>query len=443
MLRRGCLLILGLFGALFACYIVFFIHYFEWPGNLFAAGLGSLFAAMGLGGIGHLFWARRDTKAFRRAARKEPLVDGAVVVAAGPIRPLGFPLTSPFGQRPCVAYEYEVVQSSVPTGRGRTNGGGADLAGFAMAASIIDTPAGGVRLLGFPMLDEFPQTRTPGRELAERARAYAASAPFERVQGIGALQMFAAFDDALADADGVVRKDFRLKDDPIPYEQRRLGERIVEVGQQVCAVGRYDAAKRALVPKGATLNRLWPGTPDKVRATIVSTARSQAKLSLVFFGVSHVFLAAAFYLSETRYARQPAHAQASAIRLAIQNDDVAALERVVRQGANPNALDAFGDPVLLDVRKPAMVAALVRLGADVNVRDREDGSTALIRAVGDGDAERIRVLLAAGADVHAATKHGETALSAAVDNGRVEIAALLRAAGADTKAEPVERARPR
>ena len=46
MLRRGCALILGLFGALFALYFVFFTRYFEWPGNLFAAGLGSLFAAV-------------------------------------------------------------------------------------------------------------------------------------------------------------------------------------------------------------------------------------------------------------------------------------------------------------------------------------------------------------------------------------------------------------
>jgi hypothetical protein len=443
MLRRGCLIILALFLALFAVYFTVLTRYFEWPGNLLAAGLGSLFGAMGLGGIGHLIWARRDTQAFRRAARHEPFADGAVVVASGPIRPLGFPLTSPFGQRPCVAYEYEVVQASTPKGSGRTSGGGADLAGFALAASIIDTPAGGVRLLGFPMLDEFPQTRTPGRELAERVRAYAASAPFERVQGIGALQMFAAFDDALADADGVVRKDFRLRDDPIPFEQRRIGERIVEVGQQVCAVGRYDAAKRALVPRGATLNRLWPGTPEKVRATIVSTARSQATLSFVFFAVSHAFLAAAFYLSETRYARQPEHAQATALRIAIQDHDLAALERVVRQGANPNALDAFGDPVLLDVREPEMAAALIRLGANVDVRDRDDGDTPLIRAARMGITDLVRVLLAAHADVHARSKQGETALSVALANDRGDVVALLKAAGADVQGEPVERATPR
>lgn len=438
MLRRGCTLILVLFGALFALYFWFFTRYFEWPGNLFAAGLGSLFAAMGLGGLGHLVWAWRDTAAFRRADRKEPLVDGQLAVVAGPIRPLGVPVTSPFSTRPCVAYEYEVVQH-LPKTKGRHDAKQTDLAGFAMAASVVETPQGGVRLLGFPMLDEFPQSRTPGREVATRAREYAASAPFERMTGLGALRIFSEFDDALADADGAVRKDFRMSDDPIPFEQRTVNERVVDVGQQVCAAGRYDAGKRALVPRGATLNRLWPGTPEKVRKAIVGSARSQATLGFVFFAVSHAMLGAAFYMSETRYARETEADQASAIRLAIQHGDVAELERVVRQGASPNARDTYGDAPLLDVRDPAMAAALVRLGADVDVRHREDGDTPLIRAARMGIVDLVKVFLAAKADVHAATKDGATALSEAVRGGHEEVAALLRAAGADAADTPVER----
>jgi hypothetical protein len=444
MLRRSCLVLLALFGASFALYLAFFTRYFEWPGNLFAAGLGSLFGTAGLGGISHLYFGWRDARVFGRSAGREPFVDGATVVAAGPIRPLGAPLTSPFSGRPCVAYEYEVMEVSEHRPRGRGDGGGADLAGFAMAASIIETPAGGVRLLGFPMLDEFPKTYTPGPELADRVRAYAASAPFERLQGIGKLRMLGELDDALADADGIVRKDFRLTDDPIPFQQRRLGERVVDVGQQVCAMGRYDAAQRALVPRGVVINRLWPGTADAVRARIVREARSHAKTGVVMFAISHALLAVAFYLSETRYARQSEEAQARAIHMAIQNDDTAELERVVRRGANPNARWQSGDAVILDVRKAAMVAALVRLGANVNVREADTGSTPLIKAVGDGDAERIRVLLAAGADVNLATVHGMTALGFAEYTGRQDIVALLRAAGGEAKGEPpVERERPR
>ena len=42
----------------------------------------------------------------------------------------------------------------------------------------------------------------------------------------------------------------------------------------------------------------------EVRRGIVATARSQAVLGLTFFAVSHAMLGAAFYLSETRYARE-------------------------------------------------------------------------------------------------------------------------------------------
>jgi hypothetical protein len=443
MLRRSCLALVALFGATFALYFAFSTRYFEWPGNLFAGGLGSIFGTLGLGGMSHLIFVRRDTRAFRRAARREPFADGTIVAAAGPIRPTGLPLTSPFSQQPCVAYEYEVMAPSEATPRGRSEGTGADIAGFAMAASVIETPSGGVRLLGFPMLDEFPKTSTPGRELAGRARAYAASAPFERLAGIGKLRLLTELDEALTDADGIVRKDFRLRDEPIPYEQRLLGERVIAVGQTVCAVGYYDAARRGLVPRGATMNRLWPGTADTVRARLVADARSHARTGFVLFAISHAVLAAAFYLSETRYAWTSEREQASAMYSAIQNDDAAGLERIIRRGANPNAVDAFGDPVILGVQKAAMVTVLARHGANVNARERADGSTPLIKAVGDGDIERVRVLLAAGADVHAATKHGLTALSFADDIPRVEIAALLRAAGADPKGEPVERARPR
>lgn len=437
MLRRGCAVAAVLFGGLFAAYLAFFTGYFEWPGNVLAAGLGALFGGIGISGVGHLLWAWRDTAAFARAARLEPPADGQIVAAAGPIRPIGPPLTSPFGAVPCVAYEYEVLSQDRPR-RGRNAPRPCDLAGFAMAASTIETPHGAVRLLGFPVLDQFPQTYV-GPEARARAREYAATAPFEAAHGLGAMKVFAGFDDALTDADGNVRKDFRLTAGAIPFERRTLGERVVREGQQVCALGRYDAAQRALVPRGATLNRLWPGTPADVRRKIIGSARSQAKIALAFFAVSHAMLGIAFYMSETRHAREPEDRQASAIRLALQNNDVAALERAVRRGANPNARDRDGDAVLLEVREPAMAAAFVRLGADVDTRARGDGDTLLMRGARMGNVELVRVLLAARANVHAENAAGATALSDAIRGGHDEIATLLRAAGASAEGMLVER----
>lgn len=438
MLRRGCALIVVCFVALFAAYLAFFTRYFEWPGNLIAAGFGALFGGIGISSLGHVAWAWRDMRAFSRAARREPSADGQLVAAAGPIRPLGAPLTSPFSGQPCVAYEYEVLSEERP-GRGRRSSRPCDLAGFAMTAAAVETAHGGVRLLGFPILDQFPQERG-GPDARARAAQYAASTAFDEAsQGFRTLKLFAEFDDALADADGVVRKDFRLTAGPIPFERRVIRERVVRPGQQVCALGRYDAEKRALVPRGATLNRLWPGTLDSVRRRVVAATRSQTLVGLSFFLVSHAMLGAAFYLSETRHAREPEDRQASVIRTAVQDNDVAALERAVRRGANPGARDTFGDVALLDVRDPAMAAALVRLGADVDARAREGRDTLLIRAARMGNVALVNVLLAARANVHVQSATGATALGEAIRGGHEEVAALLRAAGATTDDVPLER----
>jgi hypothetical protein len=436
-IRRGCTIILVVWGAMFALYLWFFTGTFEWPGNLIAAGLGSLFGAIGIGGIGTLYYARRDRAAFRRAERRQAPADGDLAVVAGRIRPLGAPLTSPLGGRPCVAYDYEVVVTHKhQKGQDTTQ---ADLAGIALAPSVIESSDTSVRLFGFPLLDEFPRESHQGHTALARVRAYAAATRFDEMRGLAKVRLMTELEDAIADADGAVRKDFRLSAEEIPFESRQLRERIVEVGQEVCAIGFYDAERRALVPRGSMPNRLWPGTMASVRKDVVSTARTQVVVGFLFFAVSHAMLGAAFYLSETRYARQSEARQASAIRSAVQDDDVAALERVVRQGANPNARDTFGDAVLLDVREPAMAAALLRLGADPNVRHRDDADTPLIRAARMGNGELVRVLLAAGADVHAAMAGGATALAEAQRGGHEDVVALLRAAAAAAPDVPVER----
>jgi len=59
------------------------------------------------------------------------------------------------------------------------------------------------------------------------------------------------------------------------------------------------------------------------------------------------------------------------------------------------------------------VRLLIQAGADVHARDK-DGRTALMWAARCGDADRVRLLIQAGADVNARDDFGHTALDTAV-----------------------------
>ena len=86
-----------------------------------------------------------------------------------------------------------------------------------------------------------------------------------------------------------------------------------------------------------------------------------------------------------------------------------------------------------------MAAALVRLGADVNVRHRDDADTPLIRAARMGNVELVRILLAAHADVHDRMTDGRDDAQRSNPGRPRRVVALLRAAGADAPEVPVER----
>jgi Ankyrin repeats (3 copies) len=435
MVRRGCIFSLLIWLALAAAYFLFFNRYFEWPGNVLAAFFGSLFGAVMLGAVGQIAWGWRDRRAFARAARREAPQGGQLAVVAGPIRPLAEPLTSPFSGQPCVAYEYEIVDPRRVGKRQRADEH--EVVGFAMAACAIDTPDGSVRLIGFPLLDEFPKRKSGDRATRARAESYVASTSFEDMHGIAKLNLIGALDDALADADGVVRKDLRLTPDPIALEHRTLGERVVGVGEQVCAAGLYDSALGALKARGTTLLRLWPGDLAAARRDVVSTTRSNVRMAVLFFVASHAFLTLAWYMSETRHAREMPEQQVRVLFGALDAGDEASLARAVRRGANPDARDSSGTPLLLQIDDPAKVRALIRVGATVDIRDQA-GETPLIRAARLGHLDVVQALLAAGADVHARTALGATAVSEARRGAHGDVIEVLQRAGAPDRDAPID-----
>ncbi len=82
-------------------------------------------------------------------------------------------------------------------------------------------------------------------------------------------------------------------------------------------------------------------------------------------------------------------------------------------------------------------AALIRAGADLEVRDLE-GSTPLLVACRSGNGDLVRQLVAAGANLHAANNKGWTALIEAACYGNPQTVTFLLESGADTTARTMK-----
>lgn len=118
----------------------------------------------------------------------------------------------------------------------------------------------------------------------------------------------------------------------------------------------------------------------------------------------------------------------------------AQVKQALKDGANPNARDerdpVSADPALhsvarSDTEAADKVRALLAAGADVNARERRYGKTALM---GVSSPEVAAVLLAAGAAVDGLDRTGQTALFYAAMNGNVPMIEALLRAGANVNA---------
>jgi hypothetical protein len=127
---------------------------------------------------------------------------------------------------------------------------------------------------------------------------------------------------------------------------------------------------------------------------------------------------------------------------AVAKQDARAIEELLAGGADPNATNIVGRPVLVEAAKCGyheIIRGLLQKGANPNVRD-ELGYTALHTAIVAGHIETVKALVAGGADVNAAIA-GHWAitplmLAAATD---AEIVKILLEKGADVNARTEER----
>ncbi len=159
-----------------------------------------------------------------------------------------------------------------------------------------------------------------------------------------------------------------------------------------------------------------------------------------------------------------AHAQPNEeLAIAAFNDRVAQVKDMLGKGANANAVNNVGEPVLVVAARSnatGSVDALLAAGAKVNARTpngdsalmaaaisgnlevakklRQKGAelegaqwTPLIYAATGGKDSMVAYLLAEGANINATSANGTTALMMAVREGRYSVVTLLIAKGAD------------
>lgn len=126
---------------------------------------------------------------------------------------------------------------------------------------------------------------------------------------------------------------------------------------------------------------------------------------------------------------------AASLHDAAYQDDAAAVERLVRAGADVKASNRYGvTPLSLACTNgnAAMVELLLKAGADVNAA-LPGGETPLMTASRTGNAQIVKALIARGAEVNANVR-GQTALMWAAAEGHADAVEALLKAGADLNA---------
>lgn len=125
------------------------------------------------------------------------------------------------------------------------------------------------------------------------------------------------------------------------------------------------------------------------------------------------------------------------LHLAALNDDLPAVQRLLKSGADARAATRLGvTPLQLAAvnGNAAIAAALIAAGADVNAVLPE-GETILMTAARTGRAELVTLLLDKGADINGReTWYGETALMWAAAENHAEVVRVLARRGADVNA---------
>ena len=215
-----------------------------------------------------------------------------------------------------------------------------------------------------------------------------------------------------------------------------LKEKRVKVGEKVCAIGIYSAARGGLIPGGLGADhfiRLMRGGVETAERKARASVFSHLLGGLIVF----VLVNAATYgvLIANRHHPAAVGARQREAFSAAQKGDAALLAKLASRRIDVNARES-GRTMLHVTDSGECARVLLAHGADKDARS-DEGRTPLMEAAFYGRREVVQELLAAKAAVNlAAAKSKQTALDYAILGGHDEIAQLLRAAGGKEAPQP-------
>jgi hypothetical protein len=374
-----------------------------------------------------------DKVVITRAVKGAPFSDGKRAAAIGRIEASGLAtITAPFSGRDCLAYEYEVYEMiTMKTGRsGSTTTKQLYCSGFGLIPSQIRTKQGEIRILGFPLIDEFPKDFTESTDQRARAETYMMKTTFHNMKQ-NFKSIFSQFDDLFLDADGAVRKDLG---EPVKIENKHhLTEIVVPRGSDVCAIGVYSKRNNALIARTAALPiRLVPGNAQEAEKRLLKTGFGQIGIALIFFvAINGIFAFLYHSFQKDRY-NIPESEQATVLRKSAESRNFEKLKDLLQNGINPNATDSQSRTLLQTTDDDEVARLLLQFGANPNVEDPATMESPLFESARTGDLERMKILMEGGANVNAvcAIPWKHTPIDEAIRTGQADAVQTLIKNGA-------------
>jgi len=436
-MKRGCLISLLILAACFGGYWYVLHGHVEPPAFWWATGVASFFMWISISSLQGAITSARD--AMRVSSESsfggyggEQFENDAIVTVVGHIRAVGSSLRAPFSGNAAVLYSYDIDHIS-HSNNDSTNV--KDYSGFALAPCAIDSPHGSVRIFGFPLLEGFPKKSYSTDEGRRNAAAYLEATQLKDMQGFHPGTIIHEIKELLTDDDGQFRKDWKMTEDR-DLSDKDLSEQIVAPGDQVCAIGRWSAAKHGLIPPAGGVIRLLQGDPQKIvsglwRKTVgnlIGALIVGAIVNGAVYMLLQISAGKSKLFAETPMAKHSIHGEEMVD--AVSNGNQAAVQKLFENGTGVDVRDSSGRTTLAVAQDAAMARWLIAHGADVNAADG-DGQTVLMQQASAGRTEVVRALINAGAKLDTvSTKWHSTALTQALDAEKMDVVRILRDAGA-------------